>query len=175
MTQWFMLTVVGQDQPGIVAKITTALYEANCLLGEASMMLLGGNFTIMLMVKSEQDAKTLMALLQPVAESLNLRIHLDAIEGQLHHHHLPDVAVHVHSADRAGIVAQVTNTLAEAGLNVIDLDSDVGGDEDNPFYVMHIEGQATQGIAALETALQQLLTTQPDLEVHITPIETAIM
>ncbi|CAK0777283.1 hypothetical protein CCP3SC15_5790004 [Gammaproteobacteria bacterium] len=46
MKQWYMLTVVGQDRPGIVALLTASLYEGGCNLGEASMIRLGGNFTI---------------------------------------------------------------------------------------------------------------------------------
>ena len=82
----------------------------------------------------------------------------------------------VHGADRAGIVAQVTGVLNEAGLNILDLESDVGGSVENPFYIMHIEGIATQGIAQLSQALQQLLATQhPDLKVQLEPIETLVM
>ena len=48
MKQWFMLTVIGSDQAGIVSGLTGALYQAGANLGEASMARLGGNFTIML-------------------------------------------------------------------------------------------------------------------------------
>jgi len=55
MDKWYMLTVVGEDRPGIVAKLTHALFEGGCDLGEASMMRLGGSFTIMLMVKTDAN------------------------------------------------------------------------------------------------------------------------
>ena len=175
MYQWFMITLIGKDQIGIVAKITTALYEGGCNLGEASMLRLGGNFTIMLMLHYEGNAQALEELLKPVVKDLQLHFHIDTIEGQLHQHQLPNVRVSVHGADRTGIVAQVTTVLAEAGLNIIDLESDVGGDEQKPFYVMHIEGIATSGIVALEAALQQLLLQQPDIEVKLEPVETVFM
>ena len=50
---WYMLTVVGKDKPGIVASISEVLFDAGCNFGEASMSRLGGNFTIMLMVQYE--------------------------------------------------------------------------------------------------------------------------
>ncbi len=171
--KWFMLTLVGKDQIGIVAKVTTALYEAGCNLGEASMLRLGGNFTIMLMVNYEGSSQNLDKLLKPVADNLQLHLHIDAIDGQLHQHQVPNVRVSVHGADRAGIVAKVTTLLAEAGLNILELESDVGGNETKPFYIMQIEGIATSDI--LETALQALLSKQPDLEVKIEPIETMVM
>jgi len=172
MSQWFMVTLVGKDQPGIVAKVTTVLYESGCNLGETSMLRLGGNFTIMMMVNS---IATPLALLKPVAEALQLYLHVDIIEGHLHQHQFPDVRIRVHGADRAGILAQVTTGLAQGGLNILDLESDVGGNVEEPFYILQIEGVATLGIETLEKALQNLLTSQSDLQVTLETIETTVM
>ena len=51
MSTWFMLTLVGRDRPGIVAKVSEALFQGNYSIGEATMARLGGNFTMMLMVR----------------------------------------------------------------------------------------------------------------------------
>jgi glycine cleavage system transcriptional repressor len=170
-----MLTLVGKDQVGIVAQTTTALYEQGCNLGEASMLRLGGNFTMMLMIEFQGQRDALAQQLQPLAEKLQLNLHFEPIEGELHHHQQSDVIIMVHGADRAGIVAQVTTKLAEAGLNIIDLASDVGGNAEKPFYIMQIEGIATQGLDRLEQALQALLEQQPDLKVTMTPVDTMVM
>jgi glycine cleavage system transcriptional repressor len=175
MSQWFMVTLVGKDQIGIVAKITTALYEGGGNLGETSMLRLGGNFTIMMMVNYPETVQSLENLLKPVTTELQLHVHIDVIDGHLHQHQVPDVLVNVHGADRVGIVAQVTSVLATAGLNILDLESDVGGDAQKPFYIMHIAGIATAGMETLAAALQKLLTSQPDLEVKLEPIETVVM
>lgn len=175
MSQWFMLTLVGKDQIGIVAKVTTVLYQAGCHLGEASMLRLGGNFTIMLMIHYTADATALEKILGPISSELDLHVHLDIIEGRLHQHAVPDVRISVHGADRAGIVAEVTTTLAQAGLNILNLDSDVGGASDKPFYVMSIEGMATQGVTVIEQALKTLLVAQPDLDVRLEPVDTLVM
>ena len=172
MSKWFMLTLVGKDQIGIVAKITTILYKSGCNLGEASMLRLGGNFTIMLMVSYDDTVQSLSNLLEPVANNLQLHFHIDAIDGQLHQHPTPNLRIRVYGADRIGIVAQVTTALANCGFNILDLESDVGGDDVNPFYVMNIEGFATTGIEAVEEALQVL---SQQLEVKFEPIETAVM
>ncbi len=52
---WYMLTAVGEDRAGIVAGVTKALFEGGCNLGDASMMRLGGSFSIMLMVSRRTD------------------------------------------------------------------------------------------------------------------------
>ncbi len=172
MSHWYMLTLVGQDRPGIVARLTHALFEGGCNLGEASMMRLGGNFTIMLMVQYDGTVKSLTEQVEPVAESLGLHLHVDRIEGYLHKHIEPDVRITVHGADRAGIVSQVTGALAEAGLNILDLESDVAGSVDKPIYVMHIEGVAREGIEALQSALA--VVADQGIEAHIQSIDTMI-
>lgn len=172
MTKWYMLTLVGKDRPGIVAHVTTALFQGGCDLGETSMLRLGDSFTIMMMVKSDGGAKALQQQLAPVAESLNLHLHIDKIDGHLHRHLQPDVHIAVYGADRPGIVAKVTNALDEAGLNIVNLDSDVGGTEDKPIYIMHIDGVAREGIPALESALA--IVTKEGIQATLVPIETMI-
>jgi glycine cleavage system transcriptional repressor len=167
---WYMLTLNGKDRPGIVAHITHALYEGGCNLGEASMMRLGTSFTIMMMVQHEGNVKSLQHLLETEADSLGLHMHIDHIEGGLHQHHQPDVRITVYGADRAGIVAHVTTALAEAGLDILDLASDVGGTEQEPIYIMHIEGRAQQGVESLKSALD--IVKQDGIEAQLTPIDT---
>ncbi|HLP31138.1 MAG TPA: ACT domain-containing protein [Geothrix sp.] len=170
MSKWYMLTLVGKDRPGIVAKVSSALFEGGGNLGEASMMRLGGNFSIMLMVSYEGTAKQLMDLVEPVADSLGLHYHVDRIEGGLHRHHVPDVRITVYGADRAGIVAKVTGALAEAGLDVTDLESDVAGSADKPIYIMQIEGMAREGVEALQSALD--VVAAEGINVKLSSIET---
>jgi glycine cleavage system transcriptional repressor len=172
MSNWYMLTLVGKDQPGIVARVTTALFEAGCNLGETSMIRLGDNFTVMMMVQGGEGEDSLRTALQPVIDSLQLVLHVDPIEAGLHQRPVPNVCILVHGADRAGIVAQVTSKAAEAGLNILDLESDVGGTEASPIYILQIEGVASEGVEAIEKALAPL---QADgVKVDVRPIETMI-
>ncbi len=169
---WFMLTLVGEDRTGIVAKLTTALFEGGCNLGEAAMARLGGNFSIMLMVQHGGSVESLEALITPVAQSLDLHLHIDRIEGHLHRHLIPDVRVTVYGADRAGIVAQVTSALSSVGFNILDLQSDVGGSSTKPVYIMTLEGQASDGIEPIESALAEI--AREGIAVDVQSIETLI-
>ncbi len=141
-----MLTLVGDDKPGIVANITDALFKADCNLGEASMNCLGDNFTIMVMVSTKKLDSEIERVIQPVCEAMSLRYHLDKIDGKLHNHHQADTIITVSGADHAGIVAKVTTALFNAGLNIIDLRSEVAGTIDKPIYIMQIEGMAQKGV-----------------------------
>ena len=169
---WYMLTLVGQDAPGIVAGVTHALAEHACNLGETSMIRLGGNFTIMMLVETQLNKHQLTELMQPVAKQLGLRLHIDSVENPDHHRIEPDVLINVYGADRVGIVAQVTERLAQAGLNILDLSSEVGGTSEQPFYIMSIIGQANQGIETLEQALAEL--RQTGIETHLQTFELMI-
>jgi glycine cleavage system transcriptional repressor len=170
--KWQMLTLVGEDQPGIVAQVTDALYRGGCTLGETSMLRLGGNFTIMMMVNGGVSEQGLSDCIEPVANELGLRFHLDPMRGGLHQHRVPNFQVRVNGADRAGIVAKVTGLLAESGFNILELDSDVVGSQDEPVYIMTIQGYAEETLETLEDALKRL--EADEIDVHISPVETLI-
>ena len=169
--QWHMLTVVGVDQPGIVAKLTDALYRGGCNLGEASMARLGGNFSVMLMVEGANTA-ALEQLVRPVTDALGLRLHLDPIHGDLHQHVEPNVQVTVYGADRPGIVAQATAALADAGFNILDLNTDVAGTVERPIYILLIDGFAAEGVTAVERAMAPLRAG--GIEVRVTALDIMI-
>ena len=173
MTDWHMLTLVGADRPGIVAAVTERLYRQGWSLGEASALRLGGNFTIMMMVAANGDGEqALEAVLRPLADAMDLRLHVDAIGGGLHRHLVPNIQVRVSGADRAGIVAGVTGALAQAGFNILELQSDVAGAEDNPVYIMNIQGYAEQTVEALQAAVDRL--NEPDIDVSVSAVDTLI-
>ncbi|HFC53784.1 MAG TPA: amino acid-binding protein [Gammaproteobacteria bacterium] len=167
-----MLTVVGEDRAGIVAGGTKALFEGGGNLGEASMMRLGGSFTIMLMVQLEGSGEELRRLVEPVARELSLHFHVDTIAGRLHRYLEPDVSVTVYGADRAGIVARVTGELARAGLHILELESDVAGSRDQPIYIMYIEGYAGRGMEALRAVLPAI--EREGIEIALEPLETMV-
>ncbi len=172
MDKWFMAVVVGPDRPGIVAKVTSALFNGGCNLGEASMTRLGGNFTMMLMVQHDGREKGLRDLLAPVVASLALHLHIDSIKAELHHHIEPDVRITLFGEDRSGIVAHATATLAEAGLHILSLESDVAGSKNRPIYVLHIEGAALEGVPSLESALS--IIASEGIETQLTPVDTVM-
>ncbi len=168
-----MLTLFGEDRPGIVAAVTQALFQSGCNLGETSMARIGGGFTILMMVQPGSRGPDLEAVLEPVVSSLGLHLHIDPMPGGgLHRHLQPEVRISVHGADRAGIVAQVTTALAEAGFTITDLASDVAGSEESPIYILHIEGCATRGTEAVRAALDTLL--EGEIRIHVTEIDTLI-
>ena len=167
-----MVTLVGRDQKGIVSRVTQVLFDGGCNLGEASMMRLGNNFGVMLMVGSDAEVSMIEGLIQPVANSLGLMVHIDVVDGEQHEHPQPNVDISVYGADKAGIVAEVTGLLAEAGLNIIDMQTVVAGSEDRPIYIMQIDGHSDEPIEKLRSAIEPV--TQQGIEVQVNDVETMI-
>lgn len=172
MADWKMLTLVGEDRPGIVAAVTEALYLAGCSLGEASMIRLGGNFTIMMMVSSAAGGAALEETLRPVTSRMRLRCHVEPIAGGLHRHLVPNIRVRVSGADRAGIVARVTGALARAGFNILELESDVAGSAQKPVYIMNIQGYSDATVEDLEQSVAGLAAE--GIDVDVAAVETLI-
>ena len=169
---WYMLTLVGADRPGITAAVTQALFENGMNLGEASMLRLGGNFTMMLMVSGAASTTAVEQALAGVSAEFGLRVHVDPIDGKLHEHIEPNLHITVSGADRAGIVARVTGALAEAGLNILDLSSDVAGTGDKPVYIMQIEGVADADVDTLRAAVAGL--AGEGVEISIQSMQTLL-
>ena len=50
MKQWFALSAIGRDRPGIVADLAELIFECDCNLEDSSMTILGGEFAVLLLL-----------------------------------------------------------------------------------------------------------------------------
>ncbi len=173
MDNWYMLTLVGRDQPGIVARLSTALCKGGCNLGESSMARLGDNFSIMLMAQFGGNADALREIVTPVAGELKLHHHVDEVEGGHHHAIQPNVRISVYGSDRPGIMEAVTGALAEAGLNILNLDSNIGVENQTSTYYIHIEGVVSGGVEPLYGVLDKL-SEEKNLQTQLVPVDTLL-
>ena len=138
----FAIAAVGADRPGIVAGVTGVLVQHGCNLEDSSMSILRGHFAIMLVVSGPDglDAGTLEAALSVPAQELELVVVVREIDEAVASSPRGDPwTVSVYGADRPGIVHGVTNLLAQAGVNIVDLTTRVIGDPDRPVYAMVLE------------------------------------
>ena len=69
-------------------------------------------------------------------------------------------------------MAKVTGVLAEAGLDILELESDVAGTDADPIYIMNIEGHAAEGVSALESALE--IVRAAGIDASLQPIDTLV-
>ncbi len=168
-----MLSLIGLDQPSIVARLSAGLCKNGCNLGDSSMVRLGKYFTIMLMVEHEGAKETLNAITASICDPLNLNAHLVELEDGTQHHCEPDVRISLFAEDRAGIIEDATTPLAQAGLNILHLESNIEDAKGSGKYYIHLEGTVSGGLDNLYAALENL-KNEKGIQSQLIPINTQV-
>jgi glycine cleavage system transcriptional repressor len=166
------VTAVGADRPGIIARVTQVLVEAEGNLHDSSMTILGGQFTIVLLVRTDTEAAALETALADATRDLDLVVTVRPV-GEGAESPPPTHVLSVYGADRPGLVAGVTRVLAEAEVNVADLTTRVLGD-DQAVYAMLFEVAIPEPVTPDE--LVAALRGAADLgavEVTLSPLDIA--
>lgn len=177
MTQ-FALSAIGRDRPGIVAEVTRALLGHSLNITDSQMAVLGGRFTMMLIVDApeatdldlvhEELARTRERLgldalsLSPLAEADSAAVAAD-----------PSHIVTVYGVDHPGIVHAVSARLAARGVNVTDLETRLVGEG---LYAMVLEVALPADVdpEAL-TAMLREVGAEQGVEVTVRPLEPDVM
>ncbi len=140
---YFALTVVGRDRPGIVAQVSEILFNLGCNIADSSCSILGGQFAMILILAHPDftNRESFGNAFQPL-EDADLTVALRILKpgGELH----PDLTgeicmISVYGADKPGIVYHVAKILGDRRINITDLNTKLVGSEQRPVYVMIIE------------------------------------
>ena len=175
----FALSAIGRDRPGIVAGVSGALLRHGVNVEDSRMAILGGHFTMMLIVSTPDDAD-LDALRGQLSETqAELGLGALTLEEVPEEHGFsrpePSHVVTVYGADHPGIVHSVASTLAAAGVNVVDVATHLVAEEgEQPIYAMMMEVDLPAGLdpAGLEAELRQTADReQLDLSVRAVEAE----
>ncbi len=78
-----IVTVIGEDKTGIIAKVSTALYENNINIQDISQTIMQNMFTMIMLVdfrSSEISIQGITDRLDTVAKEMNLSIHVQREE-----------------------------------------------------------------------------------------------
>lgn len=136
------MAAIGADRPGIVAAVTSVLVQRDCNIEDTAMAILGGHFSMMLVVSgpTDLDAGTLEAALAPVAGELHLVTMVRTIDAAVAAPAAGELwTVSVHGADHPGIVHGIASLLSDMRVNVVDLNTRVVRGDDGPAYVMILD------------------------------------
>lgn len=120
------VTVVSHDRPGLIADVTEALAGLGGNLESSSMSLLQGHFAWTLVVEIAAGPEEIRQRLLPVCPRGVSVLDLDEIE-TTHVVPVDRLIVSLHGMDRIGLVAAVTRILADAGGNIVELSTHLGG------------------------------------------------
>lgn len=139
------VTVVGVDQPGIVAAIAKVLHERGGNISDCAMTMLGGHFAVLFLVASQEDHGALEQALSGATTHLDLHVvvapadaaPVDAADAT----HLLDV----YGSDQPGLLWRVTSALADLDVDITDLETRLLREEEPPVYAMVVELLAPDG------------------------------
>ncbi len=142
MANYALLSTIGKDRPGIVAGVTSVLFRAGCNIEDSTMARLGGDFTIMLMLRLPEGftSQQLAERLDEVRRQMHLTVNVadlmpEEVEPQAE---TARNLILVYGSDKPGIVARLTALLAERNVNITNLRTSVI-QRAEPLYVMTIE------------------------------------
>jgi glycine cleavage system transcriptional repressor len=168
----FVVTVVGHDRPGIIAEVTTALAELGCNLEDSTMTLLRGHFAMVVLVRTNRPIGDLETVLAPLTDnglSVDVRpiVERPSVER-------PGTAytLHVHGADRPGIVAAMTNVVARRGGNIVDLGTRLG----SSMYVLVAEFVLPREVP-IDVVEEELASVAREIDVdfHVAAVDDDVL
>ncbi|MCW3065023.1 MAG: glycine cleavage system transcriptional repressor [Solirubrobacterales bacterium] len=167
------LCAIGRDRPGVVAEVTQALLAHRVNIEDAQAAVLSGHFAFVFVLAAPPgtDVAVIRASLEDVAARVEL-------EGLLLTEMEPDqpeppVATHVitvYGVDHPGIVHAISRSLAEQEISIVELRTQVAGEEDEALYVMLLDVAGAPDLEALdalaagegvEVSVRELEDTQP--------------
>jgi glycine cleavage system transcriptional repressor len=171
------LSAIGRDRPGIVAEVTRALLGHSLNITDSQMAVLGGRFTMMLIVDAP-DGTDLDAVHEELSRTRE-RLSLDALSLSALANAAdapaadPSHIVTVYGVDHPGIVHAVSARLAARAVNVTDLETRLVGEG---LYAMVLEVALPLELdpEALAAMLAEVGAEQ-GVEVTVRPLEADVM
>jgi len=171
------LSAIGRDRPGIVAEVTRALLGHSLNITDSQMAVLGGRFTMMLIVTAPEG--TDLELVREELSGTSERLGLDAVslsplsEAEPGAATEPSHIVTVYGVDHPGIVHAVSARLAAREVNVTDLETRLVGEE---LYAMVLEVALPARLSEDDVrALLDEVAAEQGVEVTIRPLEADVM
>lgn len=143
MEREFIISAVGLNVPGIVARVSKAIYESKGNFKDSSMTLLGDHFALMVLVTAADDqvARDLTDACSRLEQDRDLDINLFPIADQYRGFGPeacePNYEIRVKGADRMGIVYRTSQLLASLGINIVELETKlVAAKDGTPVFSM---------------------------------------
>lgn len=122
---YLVITASGEDQIGLVDRLTGRIVEAGCNIEESRMALLGGQFAIIMLLSGRWDALTkLEDKLPALGEDLGLAIIHKRTRHPERKQALIPYRVEVVAMDHPGIVHSLASYFARQGINIEELSTE---------------------------------------------------
>jgi len=160
MTDYLVITALGADHPGVVNDLSATIHESGCNIDDSRMMVLGGEFAIILMLSGE--AKAVDQLIKATGQ-IEKKTGLNVISKRTYPRSTPNVlpySIEIVSMDEPGIVHHVTEFFALKKINIQSLETDsyAAAHTGTPMFSMKMTIEIPDGtsISEIKKAFNQL-------------------
>ena len=156
MKQWFALSAIGRDRPGIVADLSELIYECDCNLEDSSMTILGSEFAVLLLLTGEGQgiADRLSTACKRLEWERRLTVFFRPLEAEPIPYRASQraarYALQASGVDKAGIVAKLARSLADQRVNIAQMQTQSRPEPESgtPIYtvrmVMDVPGEVDE-------------------------------
>jgi len=119
---FLVISILGEDHPGIVNQVSKAILEHGCNIEDSRMTVLGGEFAAMLLVEGKWNTLAKVENTLPELErQLAMTIVSKRTKARATDKNLLPYAVDVISMDHPGIVNNLAGFFAERKINIEDM------------------------------------------------------
>jgi glycine cleavage system transcriptional repressor len=119
-----VLFVFGPDRPGIIAAVSKTLFNQGCNLEDVSQTILRTEFMGMFLaaVDNTKDETAVLSALKQQIEPLGLLVHLKPMQdSEISQEYLGSFVITTIGPDKPGLIAGITEVLANFGVNITNL------------------------------------------------------
>ena len=125
MSDFLVITAIGEDRPGIVDEVSRILLNNDLNIEDSRMSILGGEFAIILLVSGSKQSVTSIIDQQPQLEqALNLKLLIKSTRARQTGGDVVPYSIKVVGMDHPGIVHQLARFLSQNSINIKDMETD---------------------------------------------------
>ena len=150
---YLVISVLGEDQPGIVDRLSGLIYAHDCNISDSRMAVLGGEFAVILLV---EGAAARVADLEPALQELAQHHGLTLTSRRTRARRpgsdtLPYV-IRAVALDHPGIVHRLAHFFASRGINIEQLDTEryAAAHTGAPLFAIHLRVSIPAGLRIAE-------------------------
>lgn len=154
MSQYLVISALGQDKPGIVEQLSKVILELGGNIIESRMSILGGEFALMLLISGdtatiEDLQQQLTALEQRLSLTIISRVTQEPLAAPLQSAH-----IHVSAMDHPGIVHRVTEFFSQQQINIKSLETTTSPapHTGSPMFSLEAELQTSRSLKEMALA-----------------------
>ena len=147
MRQFFAISAIGRDRPGIVADVAGLIYETGCNMEDSSMTILGNQFALLTLLSGSGEGleHKLSTGCKRLEKEKRLTVFFAPVEtseiGRSQQMRGEHYTLTAEGLDKVGIVFKVSRLLAEFSINIASMTTHSlpSPESGTPIYTMAIE------------------------------------